>query len=108
MENKSGLRPLGHAVLVKPYEPEIKKSTIVIPETVRERTAMVETRAVVLDIGPEAWKGESVPRATVGDKVLISKFAGVIVKGTADGDTYRMVNDLDIYCKIEQEEENQA
>ena len=102
--NKSGLKPLGYAVLVKPYEPELKKSLIAIPETVRERTAMVETRALVLDIGPEAWNGEGTPRAAVGDKVLISKFAGVIVKGTADGETYRMVNDRDIYCKIEQEE----
>ena len=102
--NKSWLNPLGRAVLVKPYEPEIKKSVIAIPETVRERTSMVETRAIVLEAGPQAWDDEKVPRAQPGDKVLISKFAGVMAQGTADGEKYRLVNDLDIYCKIEVEQ----
>jgi len=101
--NKSGLSPLGRAVLVEPYEPEIRKSIIAIPETVKERTAMVETRAVVLDIGPEAWIDERNPRAIPGDKVFLSKFAGVIVKGTKDGKSYRLVNDNDIFCRINEE-----
>jgi co-chaperonin GroES (HSP10) len=101
--NKSGLRPLGRAVLVEPYEPEIKKSLLVMPDSVKERTAMIETRAIVLDIGPSAWDDEPAPRAVVGDKVLISKFAGVMVTGTADGKTYRIVNDRDIYCAIEEQ-----
>ena len=101
MNNQSGLRPLGRAVLVEPYEPEVKKSMIVMPDTVKERAAMVETRAVVIEIGPCAWDDEKEPRARPGDKVLISKFAGAIVMGTADGKPYRLVNDRDIYCAIE-------
>lgn len=100
--NKSGLYPLGHAVLVEPYEPELKKSMIVMPDTVKERTAMVETRAIVVAIGPLAWEEEKVPRAYVGDKVLISKFSGVMAKGTLDEKMYRLVNDRDIYCRIEE------
>lgn len=99
--NPSGLRPLGRAVLVEPYEKEIQKSIIAIPDTVRERTQMIETRAIVIAIGPTAWDDEAVPRAKVGDRVLISKFSGAMVQGTADGKTYRMVNDRDIYCQIE-------
>lgn len=106
MKNESGLSPLGHAVLVKPYEPEIKKSVIQIPETVKERTAMVEIRAVVVEVGPEAWRDEQLPRADVGDKVFLTRFAGILVKGTADGQTYRLVNDSDIYCKIVEEANN--
>lgn len=101
--NKSGLKPLGHAVLILPYEPEIKKSLIELPDAVKERTMMVETRATVLEIGPAAWEDEKVPRAQVGDKVLISKFAGVMAKGTADGKTYRLVNDRDIFAGIVEE-----
>jgi co-chaperonin GroES (HSP10) len=101
MTNKSGLKPLGRAVLVEPYEPEIKKSVIVMPETVKDRTAMVETRAIVIEAGPAAWDDEPAPRAMPGDKVLISKFAGAIAMGTADGKHYRIVNDRDIYCRIE-------
>ena len=99
--NKSGLKPLGRAVLVTPYEPERKQSVIHIPETINERTKMVETRAIVVDIGPSAWYDEPTPRASVGDKVMVSKFAGVVVKGTADGMMYRLVNDMDLFCRIE-------
>ena len=74
---------------------------IVMPDTVAERSAMIETRATVIEAGPLAWEEERVPRAAPGDKVLISKFAGVIVSGTKDGVKYRLVNDRDIYCKIE-------
>lgn len=100
--NNSGLRPLGHAVLLEPYEPEIKKSLLVMPEQVSQRTAMAETRAVVIEVGPVAWKDEP-PRAKPGDKVLISRFAGVMVTGTKDNRSYRMVNDRDIHTRIEVE-----
>lgn len=102
MPNPSGLFPLGLAVLVKPYEPEINKSLLVMPETVKERTSAVETRAIVIAIGPEAWRDESQPRARLGDKVLISRFAGVMAIGVKDGERYRIVNDRDIFCRIEE------
>lgn len=101
--NNSGLKPLGRAVLVMPYEPELKKGIIELPQQVRERTIMVETRAVVVDIGPAAWDDEKEPRAKVGDKVLISKFAGALATGTRDGKQYRLVNDRDIYAGIMEE-----
>ena len=101
MMNKSGLKPLGRAVLVEPYEPEIKKSLIVMPDSVKDRTTMVETRAVVVEVGPVAWDDEPQPRAKAGDKVLITKFAGAMVVGTEDGKSYRLVNDRDIFCAIE-------
>jgi len=103
MKNESGLKPLGHAVLVEPYEPEVKKGVIVMPETVANRSVMVETRAVVVEVGPAAWEEEKVPRAKPGDKVLITQFAGAIATGTKDGKKYRLVNDRDIYCGIEVE-----
>src|SRR5256885_4634174 len=58
VKNTSGLEPLGVAVLVEPYEPEIKKTTIVLPETARERATMVECRALVIAVGPFAWHDE--------------------------------------------------
>jgi co-chaperonin GroES (HSP10) len=98
--NKSGLKPLGRAVLVQPYEPEKKASLIELPETVKERTVMVEQRAVVIEAGPAAWEDESEPRAKPGDKVLITKYAGHMCEGTADGKLYRLVNDRDVFCRI--------
>lgn len=106
MTNESGLEPVGCAVLVQTYEPERKKSLIAIPDEVKSRMDMVEQRAIVVALGPEAWKSESAPRANPGDKVLVSKYAGYIAKGTADGKPYRLVNDRDIFCKIVSEKED--
>lgn len=102
MENLSGLKPLGVAVLVKPYEPERKGGLIQIPAHVASRVSMVDNRAIVVDVGPDAWRDESVARAVPGDHVLITKFAGFMVSGddTLDGEAYRLVNDRDIFCRI--------
>jgi co-chaperonin GroES (HSP10) len=98
--NQSGMEPLGVAVLIKPYEPEFRKSIIKIPLTVRMRTQLAETRAIVVAIGPEAWKDEAAPRAQVGDKVMITRYAGAMLTGPLDEEIYRMVNDRDLYARI--------
>jgi co-chaperonin GroES (HSP10) len=103
MRNESGLKPLGVAVLIRPYVPERTGSLIEIPDEVQGRMAMVDQRAVVVEIGPSAWHDEPCPRASVGDKVLVTKFAGFIAKGPADGLGYRLVNDRDIFAAITEE-----
>lgn len=104
MENRSGLDPRGVAVLIKSYEPERKGGQIVLPDLVQNRMAMVDNRAVVVAVGPSAWHDEPAPRAKVGDRVLVTKFAGFMAKGPADGEMYRLVNDRDIFCAITHEE----
>jgi co-chaperonin GroES (HSP10) len=103
--NPSGVKPLGRAVLVKPYTPERKEGLIVIPDEALQRDQMVEQRAIVIEVGKFAWHDEPEPRASAGQKVLVSKFAGYMVRGTADGEQYRLVNDRDIFAAIEQETE---
>lgn len=108
MENRSGLDPRGVAVLIKTYEPERKGAQIVLPDNVQGRMAMVDNRAIVVAIGPSAWHDEPFPRAAVGDKVLVTKFAGFMAKGPKDGEIYRLVNDRDIFCAIVDEGEQNA
>ena len=103
IENNSGLDPRGVAVLIRPYEPERAGSRIVIPESVQGRMNMVDNRAVVIAVGPNAWHDEPSPRAEVGDKVLVTKFAGFMATGPRDGIQYRLVNDRDIFCAITHE-----
>jgi co-chaperonin GroES (HSP10) len=100
MINKSGLKPLGRAVLLEPYEPEFNKSMIAIPDHVRSRELMGEMRGVVVAVGEHCWPDEPA-RAKPGDKVLASKYSGAIVKGTADGKLYRVCNDEDLFCGLE-------
>ncbi len=101
MENKSGVQPRGRAVLVKPYEEKKPDSLIVMPDTVQESARLLENRAVVIEIGPDAWLDET-PRAIVGEKVYLTKFCGFILKG-ADKEFYRIVNDNDIFAAIIEE-----
>lgn len=104
MENLSGLEPRGVAVLIQQYEPERKASRIVLPDAVQGRMSMVDMRATVIAVGSSAWHDEPVPRAVVGDRVMVTQFAGAMVKGPADGKVYRIVNDRDIFCAITHEE----
>ena len=101
--NTSGVAPLGRAVLVQYYEPERKGSLIYIPETVRKGEVLIEQRAVVVEIGPACWPNEPA-RAKVGDKVLIARMSGYAMTGPADGKLYRIVNDNDIFARIDHEE----
>ena len=103
MKNESGLVPLGRAVLVMPYEPERKDSIIELPEFIRERTTAIDTRVMVVAVGDSCWPEEASPRAVPGDKVLISKMAGYVARGTVDGKLYRFVNDRDLFAKIVEE-----
>ena len=101
--NESGLEPRGVAVLIRKYEPERQGGLIEIPDMVQGRQAMMDTRATVVAIGPSAWHDEPSPRAKVGEKVLVTAYAGFMAKGPKDGQLYRLVNDRDIFCAITEE-----
>lgn len=103
MKNESGLKPLGRTILIQPYAPERKAGLIVLPDDVAGRDQMVEQRAIVVEIGVNAWCDEPAPRCSVGDKVIVAKFSGYMAIGTTDGKQYRFVNDRDIFAQIEVE-----
>lgn len=101
MANTSGLRALGRAVLIEDYQPEVEGSVIEIPDLVKTKMQMVEQRAKVVDIGPEAWADERSPRAKVGDHVFVTKYSGFLTVSPIDGRSYRFINDRDIFAGIE-------
>ena len=104
VENTSGLAPLGRAVLVKPYIVEERTSGgLILPRDTVRKDQLAEQRAVIIEVGPEAWKGEREPRALPGDKILFSKWAGYQAEGPFDGEVYRVVNDADIFMAITKE-----
>ena len=102
--NPSGLRPCGRAVLVKPYKVSERSSGgIILPHDVARKDQLAEHRVVVIEIGPYAWHGEPGPRCSVGDRVLIGKWAGYQAVGPADNEQYRIINDNDIFTVITKE-----
>ena len=103
--NESGWRPAGRAVLVLPDEVGKKDSRIVMPATVTDRTKMMQDRATVIAVGPEAWKEESEARAKPGDKVILAAFSGYLLEGD-DKKLYRFVNERDIFAVCNEETPN--
>lgn len=98
MDNQSGLKPLGRAVLVRPYEPEKLSSLILMPEAYVANMSTLEQNCVVVALGEACWPEEP-PRAKAGDHVIVAKFAGHQRLGV-DGKQYRLVNDRDLFCQI--------
>lgn len=99
--NKSGIRPKGHAVLGLPYEAPKKDSRIVLPDTVKERSQMLQDRIRIVAHGEACWSDEPVARAQIGDLVLIPYLSGRMVRGK-DGTLYRMVNDRDVIAEVDE------
>lgn len=114
--NNSGIHPTGHHVLCLPEgktedEKRLAKVGMVMPEDAKARHVLAEMTGTVMECGPAAWRAfdlsaglEPSQWAKVGQKVLFSKYAGVILKGK-DGETYRMVNDEDIVAVLDPEVE---
>lgn len=98
--NLSGLVPEGRAVLVKPWEPDVKESSLVLTPEMISGSRMVDFKVEVVEIGPEAWVKEQRPRAKVGDVVMVAKYSGMLMMGPCDNQQYRMVNDQDIFCRL--------
>jgi co-chaperonin GroES (HSP10) len=103
-EFRPGLKPCGHRVLVWPIPTErTTASGIIIHDTSASREDMAQIEAVVISVGPSAWRDQKTgPWAEKGQKVLIAKYSGLIRKGL-DERTYRVINDLDIVGICEEE-----
>ncbi len=104
MNNESGIRPVGHRVLIRTLSSERTTSGgIVIPDPVADKKDKEQIKAVVIDYGETAWMAEGLggkPWAQVGDTVIIGKFSGVFVKGKDDVQ-YRIINDDEIQARVE-------
>lgn len=92
------IKPLGDRVVIKMLESEeTTKGGIILAGTAKEKPQMAE----VLAIGPGAVEdGKLIPmEVKVGDKVLMSKYAGTEVK--IDGNEYIILSQKDILAIVE-------
>jgi len=92
------IKPLGDRVVIKKVEAEeTTKSGIVLPGTAKEKPQLAE----VVAVGPGGFvDGKEVKmEVKVGDKVIISKYAGTDVK--VDGQEYTILRQSDILAIAE-------
>jgi chaperonin GroES len=91
------LQPLGERVVIKMLESEeTTKSGIVLPGTAKEKPQIAE----VIEVGPGGFiDGKEITmEVEIGDKVLISKYAGTEFK--LDGEEYTILNQSDILAIV--------
>jgi Chaperonin 10 Kd subunit. len=89
------IKPLADRVVIKMLEAEeTTKSGIVLPGSAKEKPQIAE----VVAVGPGT--DEVKMEVKVGNKVLISKYAGTEVK--VDGEEYTIVKQGDILAIVEE------
>ncbi len=92
------IKPLGDRVVIKMVESEeTTKSGIVLPGSAKEKPQYAE----VVAVGPGGMVDgkEIVMEVQVGDKVLLSKYAGTEVK--LDGTEYTILRQSEILAKLD-------
>lgn len=92
------IKPLGDRVVIKMLESEeTTKSGIVLPGTAKEKPQMAE----IIAVGPGGVvDGKEIKmEVAVGDKVIMSKYAGTEVK--LDGEELIILRQSDILAKVQ-------
>ena len=92
------IKPLGDRVVIKMHESEdTTKSGIILAGSAKEKPQMAE----IVAVGPGGMvDGKEVKmEVSVGDKVIMSKYAGTEVK--LDGEEYTILRQSDILAKVE-------
>ena len=92
------LKPLFDRVVIKAVEvEETTKTGIILPGTAQEKPQVAE----VVAVGPGGMVdgNEVTMTVKVGDKVIVSKYAGTEVK--CDGEEYIIVKQSDILAIVE-------
>lgn len=92
------IKPLADRVVIKMLESEeTTKSGIVLPGAAKEKPQMAE----IVAVGPGGVSEgkEIVMEVSVGDKVIVSKYAGTEVK--LNGEELIIVKQSDILAKVE-------
>ncbi len=92
------IKPLADRVVIKMLESEeTTKSGIVLPGAAKEKPQMAE----IIAVGPGGVVDgkDIVMEVKVGDKVIMSKYAGTEVK--VDGEEYIILRQSDILAKVD-------
>lgn len=105
MENKSGIYPKGHKVLILVDKVEEKtESGIILRAEMTRKEQLAENRGRVIEIGSTAYDDQEIPWCKNGDRILFAKYAGLLYEGK-DGQEYRIINDLDVVGSLDPIEE---
>ncbi len=93
------IKPLADRVVVRPFqEAEMKKGSIIIPDTAKEKPMEGE----IIEVGPGRTSddGKKMPiEIKKGDRVLYGKYSGTEV--TVNGEEFLIMRESDIFAVMQ-------
>lgn len=98
-----GLQASGFNLIVAVEPADEKKGSIYVPDSVRDKENLVQTRGRIVSISPAAFdfadfKGQA---PTLGQAIIFAKLAGIRTT-LADGKEARIIADKDVAAIIEE------
>lgn len=102
IENTSGIVPIEYKVLVLIDKTAEKIGEIYIPDSVKDQKDLAEVKGTLITHGGKAFEDFGDPKPKSGDRIMIAKYAGKLVKG-ADDKEYRIIQDKDVSSIITDE-----
>lgn len=102
MTNTSGIRPVGHRILILPEQVQSKTASgiIVHTDSQADREALAQMYGKVVEMGGDCYADTRTVWCTVGNRVSFAKYSGLIYEGI-DNQVYRVINDLDVVSLVE-------
>jgi len=88
------IRPINRKVLIKRIEEDVKKGSIIIPDTVKEKPQ----KGQVIEVA-QVKKDDDPIQVKKGDKILFGKYAGTEIE--IDNEEYLLMSEEDILAVIE-------
>lgn len=105
------IKPAGYRIIVKPDQiEEVTQNGIIIAYENKEREQAGAFYGELVAIGPSAWKAydDGSPWASLGDRVVFSRYAGRYVEDPDDLETkYILLNDEDILAVLNKTKESE-
>lgn len=102
--NTSGRRPVAWVVIVRMNPVDEKQGILAKTEQQIKDEEAAMSYGTLVAVGPLAWKDEGIPRAEIGNEVMIRSYTGQYFIGE-DKQKYRAVTDKDIICLVEKKDE---
>ena len=97
------MKPLGNRIIIEQDKiEETTESGIIIKRDREEAEQANVIRGTVVAVGEDAWDQWPSQWAKVGDRVYFAKFAGKILPDPVTGESYLVMNDVDIVALIEE------
>jgi co-chaperonin GroES (HSP10) len=94
--NPSGLHPVEDKVLLLPDRVSEQVGQLYKPERAMAQEQMAQVRALLVAVGGNCFEDWDNPIPTIGDRVMVCKYAGIQDIFGADGRYYQLCTDRDI------------